>query len=274
MKRLSAVFVRCLAVVGVLLSGNACLAEDLTIPGSGNPEYVLRRLAGEFNGQQKQHRVIVPPSSGTAGALRDVGEGISSLGRVGRPLKDEEKAKGFAFLPIGIDPVVMVGGAGVTVRGLSQQQVLDIYSGKLTNWSEVGGKSAPIRAIGREVTDASRQALQQLIKPLKDIQFGSNVKVAHLDPQVVELLDRYPTSLAFLNRSALSACQTKVVPLAIDGVVPTLESVEQGRYPVMLEFGLVYRTASGLSPAGRAFVEFIRSPAGRGILTQSGVLPR
>lgn len=274
MKRLGAVFARYAMVGAALLSANAVLAEDLTIPGSGNPEYVLRRLAGEFNSQQSQHRVIVPPSSGTAGALRDVGEGVSSLGRVGRPLKDEEKAKGFTFLPIGIDPVVLVGGAAVSAKSLSQQQLLDIYTGKITNWGEVGGKSAPIRAIGREVTDASRQALQQLIKPLKDIQFGSNVKVAHLDPQVVELLDRYPTSLAFLNRSALSACQTKVVPLAIDGVAPTPENVEQGRYPVMLEFGLVYRGANGLSAAGRAFVDFIRSPKGQGILKQSGVVPR
>ena len=274
MKRLGAAVLQCVVLASALTFGRLACAEDLTVPGSGNPEYVLRRLAEAFNAQQLQHRVIVPPSSGTAGALRDVGEGITSLGRVGRPLKEDEKARGFTFMPIGLDPVVMVGGAGVTVRSLSQRQVLDIYTGKLSNWAEVGGKSAPIRAIGREATDASRQALQQLIKPLKDIQFGSNIKVAHLDPQVIELLDRYPTSLAFLNRSALSACQTRVVPLAIDGVAPTPDNVVQGRYPVVLEFGLVYRSSSGLSPAARAFVDFVRSPKGQGILQQSGVLPR
>jgi phosphate transport system substrate-binding protein len=268
-------WLRCLLAIGmgVFCSVASVMAEDLVIPGSGNPEYVLGRLAQEFNTRQSRHRVIVPPSSGTAGALRDVGEGVSTLGRVGRPLKEDERAKGFSFLPIGRDPVVLVAGAGVTVRRISQAQVLDIYSGKSLNWESLGGKAAPIRAIGREPTDASRQALQQVIKPFRDIVFGSNVKVVHLDPQLIELLDRFPTSLGFLNRSALSASKTALVPLALDGIEPTPDNLEKGLYPMWLEFGLVYKANPGMSPAAKAFVEFVRSPEGIRLLRKHGVLP-
>lgn len=262
-----------LCLAALVIAAGSVRAEDLVIPGSGNPEHVLKQMAKVFNARQSQYRVLVPPSSGTAGALRDVGDGVSTLGRVGRPLKDEERARGFSFLPLGRDPIVLVGGAGVTVRNLTAQQVIDIYTGKLLNWSALGGKAAPIRAIGREPSDASRQALQKVIPAFRDIVFGSNVKVAHLDPHLLELLDRYPSSLGFINRSALAACNTAVVPLAFEGVAPTPENLEKGSYPLSLEFGLIYKTSTGMSPAAKAFVEFSRSPEGLRVLAEHGVLP-
>jgi phosphate transport system substrate-binding protein len=93
----------------------------------------------------------------------------------------------------------------------------------------------------------------------------------HLDTALIELLDRYPTSFAVINRSALGACKTKVAILALDGVQPTVENVGNGSYPMLMEFGLVHKT-SGLSPAGKAFVEFIRSPEGAKIFRMNGVL--
>lgn len=247
-------------------------AEELVIPGSGNPELVISALAKSFNGQQTQHRVIVPPTNGTAGAIRDVETDKASIGRVGRPLKNDELARGLVYIPIGRDPVAFVGGASVTVKGLSSAQAIDAYTGKIRNWQELGGKPGPIRAVGRESTDASRQAINRHIKVFENIIFADSVKLVHLDPQMIELLDRYPTSLGFLNRSALEACKTKVVPLALDGVDASAQNVESGRYPLWIEFGFIHKTG-GLNSTAKAFVDFIRSPAGARILREHGVLP-
>lgn len=247
-------------------------AEELVIPGSGNPEYVLMQLAKAFNQQQNQHTVTVPPSTGTAGALRDVEAGTTSLGRVGRPLKEDERNKGITYLALGRDPVVFAAGAGVTARSITPAQAVDVYSGKLTDWRELGGNPGPIRAIGREPTDASRQAITRFIKPFENIVYGENVKVVHLDPELITLLDRFPTSLGILNKSALGACSTKIVYLAFDGVEPTSENVEKGNYPLWLEIGLIYKP-DALTPAAKAFLDFIQSPAGERILREHGVLP-
>lgn len=260
-----------IGLLAVVLAGCA-VADDLVIAGSGNPEYILGQLARTFNARQSQHRVVVPPSTGTAGALRDVGEGLSPLGRVGRLLKEEESRQGFIYLPLGRDPVAIVAGAGVSVRQITTGQLLDIYTGKIGNWSDLGGKAAPIRAVGRENSDASRQALSRAIKPFKDIAFGPAIKVVHLDSYLIALLDRYPSSLGFLNRSALAACTTKVVTLALDGVEPTPENIDQGSYPAWVELGLIHK-ANGLTPAARAFLAFIRSPEGTRLLRQHGILP-
>ena len=256
----------------VLALAGAAFAEGVIIPGSGNPGYVLTRLAQAFNQQQSQHTVTVPPSTGTAGALRDVEVGTASLGRVGRPLKEDERNKGITYVALGRDPVVFAAGAGVTARSITPTQAVDVYSGKLTDWRELGGNPGPIRAIGREPTDASRQAITHLIKPFENIVYGENVKVVHLDPELIALLGRFPTSLGILNKSALGACNSKVVHLALDGVEPTSENLEKGLYPAWLELGLIYKPEA-LTPAGKAFLEFVRSPVGDRILREHGVLP-
>jgi phosphate transport system substrate-binding protein len=175
------------------------------------------------------------------------------------------------FISLGRDPVAFAAGAGVSVKGLTSAQALDAYSGKITNWKELGGKPAPIRAVGRESTDASRQAINRSIRAFETIKFGDNVKVVHLDPQMIEVLDRFPSSLGFLNRSALAACSTKLVLLSLDGVEPSPQNVGVGRYPLMLELGLIHK--AGKLPAGpKAFVEFVQSSTGIKILRENGVL--
>lgn len=265
----SRIIVACFAAMTLT---SIALAEELLIPGSGNPEYVLTQLAKAFNQQQSQHTVTIPPSTGTAGALRDVEAGAAGLGRVGRPLKDDERNKGIVYVALGRDPVAFVAGAGVTVRSITSAQAVDAFSGKLTDWRELGGDLAPIRAIGREKTDASRQAVSRVIKPFENIIFSNDVKIVHLDPELIALLDRFPTSFGFLNRSALGACTTKVIPLALDGVEPTSENLEKGSYPLWLEPGLIYKL-DALTPAGKAFLAFVRSPAGARVLREHGILP-
>lgn len=266
--RLSAV----LSFVALSLLARGAGCEELTVPGSGNPEYVLGQLAKAFNARQARHTVTVPPSIGTAGAIREISEATASLARVGRPLKAEELGRGLVYVPLGRDPVVFVAGAGVSVRSITRAQVTDVYTGKITDWRELGGSAGPIRAVGREVTDASRQAVNRELVPFQTIRFHEDVKVVHLDPQMIGLLDRFPTSLGFINRSAIGAATTRLVPLALDSVDATSANLAAGRYPLWLEIGLIHRRG-GLTGAGREFLAFVGSADGDRILRAHGVVP-
>ncbi len=246
-------------------------AETVVIPGSGNPEYVLAQLAKAFNSRQKEHQIIIPETTGTAGGLRAVTEGTAILARVGRPLKETERAGGITYHPLGRDPVVFVVGEGVSVKALDMAQILDIYTGKLTNWSELGGKPGTIRAIGREVTDASRQAIGSKVPVFVSLNFHENVKLVNLDTQMLELLDRFPNSIGFLNRSALSAAKSHYTVLTVNSVEVNTENITSGMYPFWLEFGLIYKE-NALTPAAREFLSFIESPDGAQVMRLHGVV--
>jgi len=256
----------------MLALASTVTAETLVIPGSGNPEFILRELADGYNARQTRHRVIIPPSIGTSGALRELTEGTATMGRVGRPLSGAELNLGLTYQPIGRDPVVFVGGAGVTATDLSAQQAIDVFTGKIHNWRELGGKPGAIRAIGREKSDASRQAIMKEIKAFEGLQYHDGVKVVMLDPQLIELLDRFPMSFSFLNRSALSAAKTKLVVFKLDSVEPDAENVKTGRYRLWTEIGLIFRKST-LTDAGRDFIQYIESPRGVELLQQHGLLP-
>ena len=103
------------------------------------------------------------------------------------------------------------------------------------------------------------------------IKFTDQIKVVHLDPQLLELLDRYPTSLSFINQSALNAARTRLKVLDFEGLAPSLENLSSGRYPLSMEFGFAHRNGY-LSPAAKAFLAFVRSPSGERILQDHHVL--
>jgi phosphate transport system substrate-binding protein len=172
---------------------------------------------------------------------------------------------------LGRDPVAFIGGAGVTVKGLTQAQLIDAYTGKVINWKELGGKPLPIRAVGREASDTLRISIARVVKPFENITFGEGVKTVSFDPQIVELMDRFPGSLGFLNRSGLGRAKTKLVVLDLDGVTPNAQNVAAGRYGIWVDFGLIHKTGA-LSPGAKAFVDFTRSSEGLRILKEHGVL--
>ena len=264
--------VRAFLVAAAITTSAAADGEQLVIPGSGNNEYVLAVLARTFNASQKVHQVVVPPSTGSAGALQAMEEKTATIARIGRPLKDSEHRRGVDYIPLGSDAVTFIAGTGVSVKSITAAQAFDIYSGKITNWSELGGKPAPIRAIGREGSDASRQIISRKITAFDKINYSDDVKIVHLDPQMISMLDRYPSSLGFLNLSALGAATTRLVPLALDGVPPSPANLESGTYPLRMDFGLLIRS-DALTPAGREFLAFIRAAAGIRVLRENGVLP-
>jgi ABC-type phosphate transport system substrate-binding protein len=129
-----------------------------------------------------------------------------------------------------------------------------------------------IRAIGREPTDSSIQAISRDIKDFASLPVAESVKIVHLDTQMIELLDRFPTSLGFLNRSALSAAKTELVILTLDSVEPNAENVMSGRYPMWTELGLIYKEAA-LTEGGRSFLKFVESPTAVQLLRAHGLVP-
>src|SRR2546425_5417369 len=125
--------------------------EAVTLPGTGDSQAVLRALAQRYATQYPGRQVTVPNSIGSDGGVRVVGTGESPIGRVSRLPNAAEVAKygEFKYLEFARVPVAFVVSRETGVRDLSQQQISDIFSGRVTNWKEVGGHDLLIDVQGR-----------------------------------------------------------------------------------------------------------------------------
>jgi len=159
-------------------------------------------------------------------------------------------------------------GNKIDVKSLTIQQLQDIFSGKITNWREVGGKNNPIRVLVREEGDSSRSVIERTIESFKDIKLSEHSKMVYHDYEMVELFDKYPTAIGYLTNSSVNS---NIHPISIDGIAPTLENVSQGRYPLVCEYAFVYKVSRLNDQAGK-FLDFVFSNQGKKILESNRVI--
>ena len=241
----------------------------LAIVGTGACEEVLNKLSEAFNRANPDYQVTVPKSIGSGRGIEVVGNGEYVLGRIARSLKEKDAQYGLSYKPFAKDAVIFAVGDKVGIRDITGAKLADIYSGKTTNWSELGGSDGPIRALAREEGDSSRTVIEDNIAVFKNLAFSDRVKYVYHDYEMVELLVKYPTSIGCLTWSNLGE---GMHPVAIDGNEPILENISSGQYPLVCEYAFVYHDKR-LNATARKFIEFVFSEEGGRILELNGLLP-
>ena len=142
-------------LLGLAASVMQAAAAELVIPGSGDCEFILNRLAAEFEKAHPGRRVQVPPSTGSTGGVKAVLQNEAVLARVARALKPEESQAGLKHVVFARDAVVFAVGEKVTVKSLNAAQLADLFGGRVSNWREVGGEPGPVRLVVREEGETS-----------------------------------------------------------------------------------------------------------------------
>jgi phosphate transport system substrate-binding protein len=153
----------------------------------------------------------------------------------------------------------------VTVANLTEQQVLDIFSGKISNWQEVGGSDAPIVVVRREDKDSSLGNLRATFPGFKDLVFAENSTLVEKTFIMVAQIANRPASIGFGPLDVAIANGLRV--LSINGKKPT-----DGDYPYFGTIGLVYKPAN-LDKLNREFIDFASSEAVHDIIVQAGGRP-
>jgi phosphate transport system substrate-binding protein len=250
----------------------AVRADILEIPGTGACEVLLGAVAEAFNAKHPGHQVMAPPSIGSSGGVRMVVNDQAVLARVAQPLKDHEKAYGLRYLVFARDMVIFAGGARVTVKNLTKSQIVDIYSGKITNWQELGGDPGPIRLLLREPGDSNLLIIQKHLPAFRDITVPGDAKMVHTDPRMLEIIKKYKYSLGMLTFSALKGTDSGIHPLSLDGIAPTPENARSHKYRLTSDYALVFKEQR-LNDVARSFLTFIFSKSCQQLMEQYGVIP-
>ncbi len=189
-----------------------------------------------------------------------------------RPLKKEEAEAQIQLIPVARDTMAVVIGIKNPFKGnLTMDQLRNIYTGKITNWSEVGGPNLPIKVINRNVGSGGRDFFQDAV--LLGQQFapdGPNFITWERSETTAILLSLGDNGIAYATTSQVANQEiVRIVP--IDGVLPTDQSaVMSGKYPISRNLFLAVKKKT--SPAVKQFIEFVLSSQGQEIVKRTGFM--
>ncbi len=211
--------------------------------------------------------------NGSSQGLKNLIDGTVAIAASSRPLKTEEAKSGIQLVPIAKDAIALVVGINNPFKGnLTKEQARDIYQGKITNWSQVGGTNQPIRVINRATTSGTREAFQDIVLLGQNFAADSpNFITWKQDETTAILQDLGNNSISYATVSQVEK-QEIVRIMAIDGVSPTdIESVKAGKYPLSRSLFLGVKKTT--SPVAKQFIEFALSPQGQQIVQRLGFIP-
>ena len=254
-----------LIVAGLFFISGHVMAEEITIVGTGSGSSVVKAVGSAFSKSNSEVTISIPKSIGSGGGIKAVGTDQSMIGRVARKIKDKEKHYGITYVPYAKNPIVFFINKSVGISDLTTQQICDIYSGKITNWKDVGSKDAKIRVIRREDGDSSLEVLQKSFPGFKDITLTSKSKTTYSDPKTCELAEKKPDAIAFGTYA--NARNYNVTILNIAGKTAT-----RGDYPYVGVLALIFKEKNKTKNI-KKFVDFATSRAAHDAIKKAGAIP-
>jgi phosphate transport system substrate-binding protein len=250
---------------------SAC-AGELTVAGSGSCLAIAQVLAREFTRHNPDITVSVPHSMGTAGGIKAAAEGAIDIGLVARLLKPEEELLNLTYRRFARAVVVLAANPSVAEDNIRGTDLVDIYAGTRSRWKN----GRPIVVLTREPQDSSILALRSSIKGFGkayDESWRNKTWTTLFTYQSMNhYLEKTPDALGISDLGSIAIEKLKVKPLAFDGVSPSPANVRNGRYPLALPYGFVYR-ARNLKAEAKEFLDFVQSAHGRKILEKYRYIP-
>lgn len=245
--------------------GMAAEIRHIDIPGTGDSQSLLRSLAVLFEQRNESIKVTIPESIGSGGGIDAVANGRALVGRTARPLSQEERNLGLIEYSFARVPIVLVVHPTVTgFDNLTDRQVVDIFSGKITNWLTLGGPDHKIYVVNREKGDVTRDVLSAHLPDFdKIIPTGI---IFYSNPDALSAITNNAYTISYLSLS--SALSNKLRIVEIDGLNP----LDPGSgYPYVTRFFLISKGAIGGD--AKRFLDFLVSDEARKEMKDQGVIP-
>lgn len=241
------------------------LSGTLTLTGSTSMADVSNALAESFMLENPDVTISVG-GNGSGEGPTAVTDGTAQIGLLSRGLKDSESPENFDQYIIGFDGIAVIVNSESEVKDLTLEQVAQIYMGEITNWSEVGGKDAPIHAIGREAASGTRGAFEEILKAKDECKYTEE---QNSTGSVKQSVASNPNAIGYVS---LSAVDETVHAVSLNGVAPSIETVKSGDYELQRPF-LMITTKGSNDELTQAFMSYVFSSAGMKVVADDGVVP-
>lgn len=241
------------------------LSGTVNTDGSTSMESVVKALAEAFM-EQNPDVTVNYSGTGSGTGIQAAIDGTVDLGLASRALKDEEKSNGAVENIVALDGVAVVVNPENGVTDLTVEQIAQIFTGEITNWSELGGADAEIAVFGREAGSGTRGAFEEIVG-VEDACKYTNEYSSTGD--VIGNVASNPNGIGY---ASLSAVDDTVKAVAVNGVTPSEDTVKDGSYEIQRPFVMVTKEGTQLSEAAQAFLDFAMSADAAEIIAVAGAV--
>lgn len=247
------------------------LSGQLQLAGSTTVQPLAELLAESFMDINEEVSIDVQGGGSSVGVTA-AGEGTADIGMSSRNIKDSE----FEVFPdlqiftIAYDGIAIVVNPDIELPTLTEEQARAIFSGAITNFSEVGGTDAEITVVSREEGSGTRAAFEDLVMEYKD---DAGEKVMELiaesallqqsNGQVRTVVAETPNTIGYLSFGFLD---DSIKGVSIEGVAPTVDNVKNGTYPIFRPLNM--ETGGAPSELAQTFLNFILGVDGQAIVAE------
>lgn len=240
---------------------NVQSGTTIRIDGATSMVQINQALKSRFE-QQFPGTTVNTNAGGSDKGIQDLIQGTIDVAAISRPLTFQETSQGLVAVPVTKDAIaIVVGDKNPFRRGLSQNQVREIFQGQITDWSKVGGTAGTLRVINRPPDSGTHQTFQEFV--LQGQNFGTTPNITTL-PQdaTTPLLRALGTSgIGYATYSQVANQQT-VRTVAVDGLTP-----EASNYPYQRTLYYVYKQPA--SPQVQAFLGYVTSDKGKSAIASA-----
>jgi len=250
----------------------ALAGQDITISGSTTVLPLAQGTAEEYMKRYPDVRISVA-GTGSGDGIRALIDGTADIGNSSRDLKDKEKKlarqKGVEVVKhvVALDCIVPIVHPSNPISGLTTEQLSAIYSGKVRDWSQVGGENRQVVAISRDFSSGTFEVWNHKV-------LGEGVRVrpdAQLQASNGAVAQAVAGNKYAIGYVGLGYLNSQVKALSVNGVKPSLETALSGAYPIAR--GLNMFTISPTKVVVQGFLEFVLGPVGQEIAAREGFVP-
>lgn len=241
--------------------------NDTTIAISGSTSVgPLVELEEEEFEANNQDVTIEINQTGSSSGIKDTISGTTEIGMSSRELTDEE-SKNLKEVTIAVDGIGVVVNKNNPVKNLTLEQIKDIFTGKITNWSEVGGEDKEIVVVSREEGSGTRTAFQEILNYSTE-DTVKNAIVNNSTGATKVMVEENDNAIGYMS---IGYIDDSIASVNVDGVEATADNVKSGEYKIQRQFLLVYKEGA-LSEEGQEFIDFILSDKGQAIVAEENLV--
>ncbi|NLT94129.1 MAG: phosphate ABC transporter substrate-binding protein [Clostridia bacterium] len=253
--------------VGQVNNGETKPKGNLKLAGSTSVQPLAEELAMRFMELNREVKIDVTGGGSGAGVESTI-NGAADIGMTSRELKESEKENnpGLKTVVIAQDGIAVIVNKNNIVDDLTLEQVKDIFSGKITNWKDLGGKDTAITVVNREEGSGTRGAFEEIV--LGKEKITEKAAVQNSTGAVKTAVSADPNAIGYISMGSMD---DEVKSLKIGGIEPSIENAKSGFYPVTRPFiFLVNGEAEGLA---KVFIDWVLDTEAQEMVQENGFIP-